>query len=132
MEDKFDISGVALYDVINKVSDFLGDLATYVIKWSTHEEAAITKEYYRQKYNLPGIVAVLDGTHIKIDRPPVQQDSYYNRHDFFSLQMQVVSDHKYKILDFHLGFPGSVHDARVFKNSPLYEKLTTTNIGKKL
>lgn len=37
--------------------------------------------------------------------------------------MQGTVDHKMKFLDVFIGYPGSVHDARVFKDSPLYESL---------
>lgn len=37
--------------------------------------------------------------------------------------MQTVCDHKRKILDVFIGFPGSVHDSRVFRNSPLKNTL---------
>lgn len=37
--------------------------------------------------------------------------------------MQVVCDHKRKIRDIFVGFPGSVHDSRVFRSSPLYNTL---------
>ncbi|KAJ8953818.1 hypothetical protein NQ318_006666 [Aromia moschata] len=37
--------------------------------------------------------------------------------------MQVVCDHIRKIRDVFIGYPGSVHDARVFRNSPLCANL---------
>lgn len=37
--------------------------------------------------------------------------------------MQVVCDHQKKIRDIFTGFPGSVHDSRVFRASPLSEVL---------
>lgn len=37
--------------------------------------------------------------------------------------MQVVSDHNKKIRDLIVGFPGSVHDSRVFRASPLSETI---------
>lgn len=71
----------------------------------------------------PNIIGCIDGTHIRIDRPKESPESYYNRKDFFSIQMQIVCNHERKIIDVFIGFPGSVHDARVFRNSPLIEKL---------
>lgn len=130
--DKFDVSKSALHNIITKVSDFLGDIAPEFIKWPSEQEIEITKQHFKNKYNFNDVIALLDGSHIKIDRPPTQQDHYYNRHDFFSLQIQILCNQNYKILDFHLGYPGSVHDARVFKNSPLYQKVIRSNIGKKI
>lgn len=37
--------------------------------------------------------------------------------------MQVVCDSSKKILDVFIGYPGSVHDARVFRTSPLGQNL---------
>lgn len=37
--------------------------------------------------------------------------------------MQVVCDHNRRIRDIFTGYPGSVHDARVFRNSPVGIKL---------
>lgn len=34
--------------------------------------------------------------------------------------MQGVCDHRRRIIDVFIGYPGSVHDARVFQSSPLY------------
>lgn len=37
--------------------------------------------------------------------------------------MQAVCDSNRKIRDIFIGYPGSVHDSRVFRNSPLYQRL---------
>lgn len=37
--------------------------------------------------------------------------------------MQAVCDHRRRIRDVFIGYPGSVHDARVFRNSPLSTNL---------
>lgn len=37
--------------------------------------------------------------------------------------MQAVCDSRHKIIDVFIGFPGSVHDARVFRSSPLFNTL---------
>ena len=47
---------------------------------------------------------------------------YYNRKGFHSIIMQAVADHRYCFTDIYIGWPGSVHDARVLKNSELYAK----------
>lgn len=39
------------------------------------------------------------------------------------MHLQAVCDSDLKFLDVFSAYPGSVHDARVFKNSPLYEAL---------
>ena len=42
--------------------------------------------------------------------------------------MQAIVDHNYLFLDICVGWPGSVHDARVFVNSAIYKKIAEENI----
>ena len=65
----------------------------------------------------------IDGSHIWIDKPAEDPDSYINRKQYFSINIQGTVNHQIKFLDVFIGYPGSVHDARVFKNSPLRNDL---------
>lgn len=42
---------------------------------------------------------------------------------FIYFQIQVVCDHERKIRDVFIGYPGSVHDSRVFRTSPLSQTI---------
>lgn len=66
----------------------------------------------------------MDGTHIRIDKPLEDPDSYINRKQYFSIQLQGVVNHQRKFIDVFVGYPGSVHDARVFNESELNECLS--------
>lgn len=65
----------------------------------------------------------MDGTHIRVDKPREDPDSYINRNKYYSIQLQAVVDHKNRFWDVFVGYPGSVHDARVFSESGLKECL---------
>ncbi|XP_020299130.1 putative nuclease HARBI1 isoform X2 [Pseudomyrmex gracilis] len=121
--DRFDLSLSVLFDIITRVSDYLVDIAPQHIHWPNEEEREITKIYFQQIKSFPNVIGCIDGTHIRIDRPKESAESYYNRKDFFSIQMQIVCNHEHKIIDVFIRFPGSVHDSRVLRNSPLIEKL---------
>lgn len=66
------------------------------------------------------VVGSIDGCHIRIKPPSADAQCYFNRKLFHSIQLQGVCDHQCKFLDIFVGYPGSVHDARVLKNSPIY------------
>ena len=68
-------------------------------------------------------VGAIDGCHIRIKAPagPAPSD-YVNRKLFCSIQLQAVCDSGDKFLDTFSGYPGSVHDTRVLKNSPSVHK----------
>ena len=47
----------------------------------------------------------------------------YNRKGFYSLILQATVDCEPLFTDIYVGWPGSVHDGRVWRNSPLKRKL---------
>ncbi|XP_038153380.1 protein ALP1-like [Cyprinodon tularosa] len=65
----------------------------------------------------------IDGCHVRI-KPPSGPDGhcYRNRKLFSSIILQAVCDHQGRFIDTYVGWPGSVHDSRVLRNSPLYRR----------
>ncbi|XP_067270852.1 putative nuclease HARBI1 [Pseudorasbora parva] len=65
----------------------------------------------------------IDGCHVRI-KPPSGPDGhcYRNRKLFPSIILQAVCDHQGRFIDTYVGWPGSVHDARVLRHSPLYRR----------
>ncbi|KAL1508996.1 hypothetical protein ABEB36_003805 [Hypothenemus hampei] len=120
--DRFDISLSTLHKIIYRMTYFISNMSYQIIKWPSEEEKPIIEENFRRK-GFPGVLGIIDGTHIRIDKPSEDPDSYYNRKSFFSFQAQVVCDHRRFIRDVFVGFPGSVHDSRVLRASPLFETL---------
>lgn len=72
---------------------------------------------------MSGIIGAIDGTHIPIRPPNHYPEVWINRKGFHSMQLQVVVDANMNIIDAFTGYPGSVHDAKVFKRSPLGTEL---------
>lgn len=89
------------------------------ICWPDREEQAQIAQSFLQKTGFPGIVGCIDGSHIPIPGPLKHRAAYINRKGFPSMQVQAVCDDNLRFLDIFAGWPGSVHDARVFRNSPL-------------
>ncbi|CAM4635429.1 unnamed protein product [Leuciscus chuanchicus] len=65
----------------------------------------------------------IDGCHVRI-KPPSGPDGqcYRNRKLFPSIILQAVCDHQGRFIDTYVGWPGSVHDARVLRHSPLFRR----------
>ena len=69
---------------------------------------------------LPNAVGAIDGSHISIKAPHVNQEDYVNRKQNYSINLQDAVDVEGKFIDVITGWPGSIHDARVLQLSTLY------------
>ncbi|XP_046856137.1 protein ALP1-like [Xenia sp. Carnegie-2017] len=72
---------------------------------------------YEEQWGFPMRAGAIDGTHIA---PANSNIEYVNRRGFHSIVMQAVADCNYMFLDVVIGWPGSVHDARILSNSTLF------------
>ena len=54
----------------------------------------------------------------------LNNSDYYNHKGWYSMILQGVVDGQYCFLDVYTGWPGSIHDARVFAHSPLSKQVT--------
>ncbi|KAG6928496.1 hypothetical protein G0U57_007993, partial [Chelydra serpentina] len=71
----------------------------------------------------PNCGGAIDGTHIPILGPDHQGSQYINRKGYFSMVLQALVDRKGRFTNINVGWPGKVHDARVFRNSGLFRRL---------
>ncbi|KAJ8916417.1 hypothetical protein NQ315_014628 [Exocentrus adspersus] len=120
--DGFDITISSLYRILRRVIFCLSNLSQEIIKWPTDEEKPVCEEHFRAK-GFPRVIGAIDGSHIRIDKPVDDSDSYIKRKSYHSIQMQAICDHEKKIIDLFVGYPGSVHDSRVFRNSSFYRTM---------
>ena len=62
----------------------------------------------------------IDGTLINIKVPFKLTKEYNSRKMCTTMILQAVVDNAGKFIDIYTGWPGSVHDSRVLKNSPIF------------
>lgn len=87
VSDRFDVTISSLFRVIRRVTHFLSGMSAQVIRWPTNEEKFAIERGFRDKYNINGLIGCIDGTHIKIDKPEVDPESYVNRKGYYSIQV---------------------------------------------
>ncbi|XP_031586184.2 putative nuclease HARBI1 [Oreochromis aureus] len=63
----------------------------------------------------------IDCCHVRIN-PPSGPDGQCYRKLLPSIILQAVCDRQGRFIDTYVGWPGSVHDSRVLRNSPLYRQ----------
>ena len=83
---------------------------------------------FEHKWEFPQTVGAIDGTHIPILRPSDSASDYYNRKGYYSILMQAVVEFRGLFMDVNIGWPGKVHDARVFVNSSFFHKANNASL----
>ncbi|KAJ8962283.1 hypothetical protein NQ318_018262 [Aromia moschata] len=121
--DRFGISsGNGHYIFIN----FIGavcQLRHAYIQWPNQDSCNEIATRIEYKYGIPGVVGAIDGTHVQIKQPTHNPIDFFNRKDIHSIILQAVCDDNLLFTDIFVGMPGRLHDARVFRNSPIYQRL---------
>ena len=92
------------------------------IKFPSGDALEAVVHGFQQLFNISPCAGAIDGSHIPITPPVLNHTDYYNRKGWYSVILQAVVDHQYLFRDINVGWPGSVHDARVLAHSALFRK----------
>ncbi|XP_039304834.1 putative nuclease HARBI1 isoform X2 [Solenopsis invicta] len=113
---------------VRRVTYALHCLAPRFIKWPREEEATRVIEEFQKAKDFPGVIGAVDGSFIQIRAPQKDAASYICRKNYHAIHLQAVCDARSLFTHCYVGHAGSVHDARVFKNSPLISSKGQMNI----
>ena len=121
VSDRFNVTKSSVFLCFRRVCEALKNhVASRVIKWPTEGRAKIVMEGFRQLKGMPGVIGAIDGSHIPIKAPEEYPENYVNRKGFHSVVLQGICDHEMRFVNCYTGWPGSVHDSRVLKNSDFF------------
>uniref|UniRef100_A0A1X7SJI0 DDE Tnp4 domain-containing protein n=1 Tax=Amphimedon queenslandica TaxID=400682 RepID=A0A1X7SJI0_AMPQE len=84
----------------------------FSIKFSSGDALKEVVEGFHSHWGFPNCAGATDGSHIPMAASVDYHSDYYNRKGWYSMFVQAVADR----------LPGSVHEARVSANSPIYMK----------
>lgn len=88
------------------------------------DEMNTVKRHFEATHGFPGILGVIDGTHIAITALPLLvENAYVNRKGFHSINAQIVYDSNMLITSINARFPGSTHDAFIYGGSMINTRL---------
>lgn len=77
---------------------------------------------FEEVWGFPQCFGAIHGSHIPILTPHGSATKYYHQKGQHSIVLQALVDHKYLFMNTCVGWPGSVHDARVLSNSEVFAK----------
>ncbi|XP_008188289.1 putative nuclease HARBI1, partial [Acyrthosiphon pisum] len=139
ISDRFDVSLGSSITIINCMVDKICENADRFIIWPKGNKLNDTIEGFTSLRTnaFPKVVGAIDGAHIKIlapwtkrnKMPPLDRNSYINRKQVATVLLQGICDSEYKFINIFSGWPGSAHDAHVFKNSPVGEQLISNSLN---
>ncbi|EZA55356.1 Putative nuclease HARBI1, partial [Ooceraea biroi] len=97
---------------------------------TTPVEKRNAKEKFFQKWNIKGILGAIDGTHVEIIAPSVNDlehppYAYINRKGKHSINVMLICDADNIIVGINARYPGSVHDAAIWQISEIRNYLRT-------
>lgn len=119
----FGISTGAVNDCRLAALEALVSLEERTCFWPSAEERKQISRRIREDYLFPNCVGIIDGTLLPLSsRPLVHGENYLSRKRFYAVVMLVVCDDQARILYYQVGWPGSVHDNRVWRTCKLFKK----------
>ncbi|XP_036973514.1 putative nuclease HARBI1 [Acanthopagrus latus] len=99
-------------------------LKSFINIFITFPTLHIKEEFYKTAA-FHNIIGAVDCTHIRIRRPSAEHEGdYINRKSFHSISVQMIYDADCLVSNLEAKCPGSVHDSRVFRACPIYERLS--------
>ena len=124
--DLYHVSQPSVCRIISEVSEIVASHIRRYIKFPTNQETLNQMRVnFFQQGGFPGVIGLVDGTHIPIKSPGGDNaEVFRNRKTFFSLNVQIVAGPHEEILDIVVRWPGSAHDSRIFDNSGVRVRLS--------
>lgn len=117
--DRFGVSESTVIVSRNEVMKAINEnLLHRFVKWPQALTLQGEADKFAVRNGFPGIV---DGIHIRIKAQALHPQSDVNRQCFHSLQLQAVCLSDMTFTHITTGHPGSVHDARVLRQSDLWD-----------
>ena len=117
----FPSSAGAIDEMKNRVIDAIIRKLSHVYFWPRAAERLSIAENFKRSYFINQCVGIGDGTLLPLAFKPQRKDytDFNGRKGGYTLTMFIICDHLHRIHYYHAGWPGNVHDERVFRNSSI-------------
>lgn len=75
---------------------------------------------FLEKGDFPSVAGCIDGALISIDAPNLNEEQFIDRHGNHSINLTMVCGPNHEFYAVDANWPGSVHDARVLRNTNVF------------
>ncbi|RWS19985.1 putative nuclease HARBI1-like protein [Leptotrombidium deliense] len=125
--DLMNLSQATVCRIVAKVSNILAGKAREIIHFPEPADCQAEQDGFFQIAGFPGVIGVIDCTHVEIKVPKVKQERYRNRKNKTTLNVQVIIGCDMRFTNIVCRWPGSVHDSRIFRRSKINSSLNAGN-----
>jgi DDE superfamily endonuclease len=116
-----DISKGSVNDYVMQTCDAILKHREHAIKRPSVEEQWSISGRIRKAHGFVNCIGLIDGTLFPLAfAPTLNGEDYYTRKGDYSIKGLVICDDAARITWIKVGWPGSVHDNRVWSNSEIY------------
>ncbi|XP_011164982.1 putative nuclease HARBI1 [Solenopsis invicta] len=127
--DRFGLPKSTGHNIFRSIITILSNIMPLYVKWLDANEYLISCNIFENRSRgFQGVIGAIDGCHIPCKQPIRNPHDYYNRKGFHSIILQGVCNHRGKFIDCFIGLPGRMHDARVFRQSPLFQNISNARV----
>ncbi|KAJ4425616.1 hypothetical protein ANN_27812 [Periplaneta americana] len=120
--DMHGVSSASVCRVVHHVTEAINEVMfPKVVDWPEDVYSVVTKFYNFAM--MPYVIGCVDGTLINIDAPSEHEVAYVDRHGKHSINCMVVCGPDLMFYYVSANWPGSVHDARILRNSSLSHRM---------
>lgn len=111
--------------IVMEVCQALYDVYHHVVQLSRPQE--VMKGFALKGF--PHCLGAIDATHIPIIAPAHRATEYINSRGYYSMVLQALVNHEGRFTDVYAGRSGKVHDASIFRSSPLFRAMHQGTFG---
>lgn len=119
LRDAHGPSAASVCRVVRKVSRAINEeLFQELVCWP-QDSVQFSQDFFAMA-GMPSVCGIVDGTLVGIATPSVNEQQYVDRKGNHSLNVMLVAGPQHQFVACNASWPGSVNDARVLRNSRLY------------
>ena len=89
----------------------------YLCTPRTHQEWMKISSDFNKRWQFPHLLGLVDGKHIRIDKPPKTGSTYFNYKGYFSIVLLGICDSDYKFIYVDVGAEGKASDGGIWNHS---------------
>ena len=118
---RFGVSEGTVILYVNRVIEAIRNKKSEFIQWPNNDNRVTVHAGFQAIGGFQNVIGAIDGTHFILNEAPAQDPTaFFTRKKRYAIHCQGIVDFREIFINYVIGWPGSVHDARVYTNSDFF------------